>query len=373
MTVTAFGLHELTGSPGDLDRATELHPGHRDVVPPRPHIAYGIFWIGAGGIIGIDRRADTDALRERLTSGAVGNILFAEDPVRNAPVILGDLATLFPPAGIHVFGLTIQLGWIPLKSEYLARLAVGVIIEFDSITRPLKVIVLGSLRIAGVRFERLLDIQVDVVGVFDLGRRTLEVDATIRRGVVMGVFKVTGDGGLRASWGDRPYLMATLGGFHPDFHPEPAVLPVPQADPHHRRRGPAAGRHRAERVGLHGHHLEHDPVRRRVHRGDQERQLEIEGKIGGDALIRLPFYFDVTIKGGVHVKYRGRNLVGVEFKGGLRGRRRSCCGARCASRCCCSMPVGATASSSGAPVPSREPPSPASCPSWPPSSRRPAT
>ena len=46
---------------------------------------------------------------------------------------------------------------------------------------------------------------------------------------------------------------------------------------------------------------------------------KIEGKIGGDALIRLPFYFDVTLKGGVHVKYRGHNLIGVKFKGGLSG------------------------------------------------------
>ena len=60
-------------------------------------------------------------------------MLFAEDPVRNAPVLLGDLAALFPPrADLYVFGLTMQLGWIPLKNEYLARLAVGVIIEFDA-------------------------------------------------------------------------------------------------------------------------------------------------------------------------------------------------------------------------------------------------
>ena len=60
------------------------------------HVAFGIFWIGVGGIFGIDRRADTDALRERLTAGAVGNLLFADDPIRNAPMLLGDLAALFP-------------------------------------------------------------------------------------------------------------------------------------------------------------------------------------------------------------------------------------------------------------------------------------
>ena len=84
---------------------------------------------------------------------------------------------------------------------------------------------LGSLSISVPEHESFLDIQVDAVGVSTSVRHTLEIDATIRRGVVMGLFKITGDGGVRASWGDTPYLMATLGGFHPDFHPEPAVFP----------------------------------------------------------------------------------------------------------------------------------------------------
>ena len=96
-TVTAFGIHELTGPPDDVDRDRTFVLVIGASFRPGVHIAYGIFWIGAGGIIGINRRADTDALRERLTAGAVGNILFAEDPVRNAPVLLGDLAALFPP------------------------------------------------------------------------------------------------------------------------------------------------------------------------------------------------------------------------------------------------------------------------------------
>ena len=319
-TVTAFGLHELTGSPDDLDRERSFILVIGTSFRPGRHIAYGIFWIGAGGIIGINRRADTDALRERLTSGAVGNILFAEDPVRNAPVLLGDLAVLFPPrADLYVFGLTMQLGWIPLKNEYLARLAVGVIIEFDSSKRPLKIIVLGSLRIAGVRFERFLDIQVDVVGVFDLTRRTLEVDATIRRGVVMGVFKVTGDGGLRASWGDRPYLMATLGGFHPDFHPEPAVFPslkrilITVDDD---QLPDAIELSASGYMAITSNTIQFGAE---FTAAIKSGNWKLEGKIGGDALIRLPFYFDVTIKGSVHVKYRGRSLVGVKFKGGLSG------------------------------------------------------
>ena len=277
-TATAFGIHELTGVPTDVDRdrsfvlvvGTSFRPG----IP----LGYGIRIIGIGGIVGIDRRADTDALRERLTSGAVGNILFAEDPVRNAPILLGDLAALFPvKRGYNVLGLTVQLGWLPQKAEYLVRLAIGVIVELDSSNSPTKAILLGSLNISVPGHEGFLDVKVDAIGVLDFQRQTLEIDATIRRGVVMGLFKISGDGGVRSSWGDTPYLMATLGGFHPKFHPEPAVFPklnrilitVDKSTP--------AGRRRAQRVGLHGRDLEHDPVRRELHRLHQVRQLEDRG------------------------------------------------------------------------------------------------
>lgn len=319
-TVTAFGIHELTGSPGDAirDRTFVLVIGAS--FRPGVHLAYGIYWIGAGGIIGINRRADTDALRERLTAGAVGNILFAEDPVRNAPMLLGDLAALFPPkSDVYVFGLTMQLGWIPLVNEYFVRLAVGVIIEYDKDKGLTKVILLGSLRLDNPQLKRVIDVQVDIVGVFDPVRRTLEVDATIRRGLVMGLFKLTGDGGLRASWGNTPYLMATLGGFHPDFHPEPAVFPslkrilltvdddqLPDAV-ELSASGYLAITSNTIQFGA--------EFTAAIKAGN----WKIEGKIGGDALIRLPFYFDLTLKGGVHVKYRGHNLIGVKFKGGLKG------------------------------------------------------
>jgi hypothetical protein len=33
----------------------------------------------------------------------------------------------------------------------------------------------------------------------------------------------------------------------------------------------------------------------------------------------MPFFFDVALSGGVHVKYRGHSLLGVDFSGGLSG------------------------------------------------------
>jgi hypothetical protein len=319
-TATAFGIHELTGVPTAVDRdrsfvlvvGTSFRPG----LP----LGYGARLIGIGGIIGVDRRADTDALRERLTSGAVGNILFAEDPVRNAPILLGDLEALFPVKDDYeVVGLTVQIGWLARKDEYLVRLALGVIVELERWTNPTKAILLGSLNIGLPKKERFLDVKVDAIGVLDFQRHTLEIDATIRRGVVIGLFTISGDGGVRSSWGETPYLMATLGGFHPKFHPEPAVFPklnrvllsVDKALLPKKLELSASGY-----MAVTSNTIQFGATFKAVW---STGNWKIDGYVGGDALIRQPFSFDVEIRGGVHVRYRSHNLIGVDFKGGLAG------------------------------------------------------
>jgi hypothetical protein len=319
-TATAFGIHELIGAPSATDRERTFVLVIGTSFRPGLHLGYGIVLIGVGGIIGINRRADTDALRERLTSGAVGNLLFAEDPVRNAPALLGDLGALFPPkAEYHVFGLTLQLGWIPLQDEYLVRLAIGVILELDARNNPSKAVLLGSLLITIPKHEDFLNVQVDAVGVLDFGRHTLEIDATIRHGTVMGLFKITGDGGVRSSWGEPPYMLATLGGFHPDFHPEPAVFPklkkiLITVDKDHLPDGVELSASAYMAITSNTIQFGAD-FTASIKAGN----WKITGSIGGDALIRMPFYFDITIRGSVGVTYRGHNLISVKFKGGLAG------------------------------------------------------
>jgi hypothetical protein len=327
LTVTAFGIHQLGGNEGDADRPVTFVIVLGTRFTPGVVFGPGIVWNGVGGLYGHNRRADTDALRERLTSGAVGNVLFADDPVRNAPILLGDLAALFPPAnGAQVFGLTAQFGWVPIFGDYLIRAAVGVVLEYDD--RVTRVVILGSLVIhlpAGPSMsqetlDKLLNIQVDVLGDIDPVRHTVAIDATIRRGRFLKVFTLTGDGGLRASFGDQRYLIATLGGFHPDFHPDPAVFPKLQrillSIKDKDLPGPIDKLSVAAYMAVTTNTLQFGAeLTAEISSG----HWSIEGKIGGDALIILPFSFDVSIHGGVHVKYRGHNLIGVDFKGGLAG------------------------------------------------------
>ena len=207
-------------------------------------IGYGIRIIGIGGIIGIDRRADTDALRERLTSGAVGNILFAEDPVRNAPILLGDLAALFPvkrrlprPRADGAARVARPEGRVPGaardRRDRRARLV--------RTARPRRSCS-ARCNISVPEHESFLDVKVDAIGVLDFhaadardrrddpARRRdgpLQDQRRRRRPLELGRHAVP-DGDARRV---PPEVPSRAGG-----------LPEAQPDPHHRRQVAPAGR-----------------------------------------------------------------------------------------------------------------------------------
>ena len=222
--VTAFGIHELTGKPTDASRKTSFIMVLGVRFSPGIQLGFGFEISGFGGLIGINRRSDTDALRERLTSGAAGNVLFAEDPIRNAPEIIGDLGALFPAAdGVYVFGPTVQVSWLNLAGFKVFKIDVGLFFELTGSSLT-KIVMLGSVRASVPPIEdapKLLELRFDVVGFVDFPKQVLEVDATLIKSHALYVFHLTGDLAFRVSWGDRPYLLLSFGGFHPRFDPKP--------------------------------------------------------------------------------------------------------------------------------------------------------
>ena len=60
------------------------------------HIAFGIFWTGLGGMVGLHHRSDVDALTAGMRTGALDDVLFPENPVADAPRIINRYRTLFP-------------------------------------------------------------------------------------------------------------------------------------------------------------------------------------------------------------------------------------------------------------------------------------
>lgn len=107
---------------------------------PGIQLSFGFAVSGFGGLVGINRRADTDILRERLASGASGDVLFNDDPMRNAPKLLGDMQQFFPDEkSVFLIGPTLQINWL-----YILKLDVGVFIELPG---PRKLFIAGSARL----------------------------------------------------------------------------------------------------------------------------------------------------------------------------------------------------------------------------------
>lgn len=320
--VTAFGIHELTGSPGDAMRKTSFVMVLGIRFSPGIQLGFGFTITGFGGLIGINRRADTDALRERLTSGATGNVLFAEDPIRNAPALLGDLGALFPAAdGVYVFGPTIQISWLKIASFKVFKIDVGLFFEI-TVSSLTKIVLLGSVRATipdlGDDVPKLLQLRFDVVGFVDFPKSIVEVDATLINSKVLYTFHLTGDLAFRISWGSRPYMLLSFGGFHPRFDPLPAQFPsltrlaltldTPMAGLFFRAESYLAITSNTVQFGG------------RLEVGYKLGPFNLIGFLGLDAIIQFsPFWFEISISAGVRLRWGETTLCGVRLEGTLSG------------------------------------------------------
>ena len=112
------------------------------------HIAFGIFWTGVGGMIGLHHRADVDALTTGMRTGALDDILFPENPVADAPRIINRYRTLFPVEdGNFLIGPMLELSFSQPPIVY-ARLGLIFDIRNASGAGPAslsKVVIVGQL------------------------------------------------------------------------------------------------------------------------------------------------------------------------------------------------------------------------------------
>ncbi|MGH9289118.1 MAG: DUF6603 domain-containing protein, partial [Acidimicrobiales bacterium] len=282
---------------------------------PAIQLGFGFALSAVGGLIAVNRQINVDELRNRMATGTAGRILAPDDPVRNAPVLIADLAAVFPPAeGIVVVGPTLQLSWVEL-----VRFDIGVFVELPG---PRKIVLLGSARVAienPAGGRPLLQIRLDIVGVLDFAKQVLEFDAVLIDSHLLEILELTGGAACRLSWGAEPYVVLSVGGFHPAWSPAPLVFPpsltriamtrgAPTDFLYLRLEGYFAVTTNSLQFGA--------SVELIINAGP----FNARGFLGFDALIRFqPFYFQFDCRASVRLRFGSLTLAGASLSGTLSG------------------------------------------------------
>lgn len=203
----------------------------------RVHVAFGIFWTGLGGMVGLHHRADLDALTAGMKTGALDDVLFPENPVADAPRIINRYKQLFPvESDSLLLGPMLEMSFSQPPIVYVR---LGLIFEIrnalggDEPAELTKVILLGQLLVQlppkELGVPAIVKLLVDVVGFYDNDDKFLLIRARLRDSFVgiEGLIKLdlTGELLLAMRFGDDPSFVLSAGGFHPSFKDLPRGVP----------------------------------------------------------------------------------------------------------------------------------------------------
>ena len=133
------------------------------------------------------------------------------------------------------------------------------------------------------------------------------------------MFTLTGGIAFRLSWGAEPYVLLSVGGFHPSFNPAPLVLPPSLTR--------MAMSYSMADVGLtlrlEGYFAITPNTLQlgaRIDAAIEFGPLSARGFIAFDVLIQFqPFAFQFDFEARMEVRWRGRTLAGLRVKGSMAG------------------------------------------------------
>jgi hypothetical protein len=281
---------------------------------PPIQLGFGFTLNGVGGLGGVNRTMNTDALHAGFRAHTLDTVLFPPDPIANAPQIISNIENFFPPAeGRYLFGPMLEIGW---GTPTLITLAVGVILEVPD---PIRLALLGLID-AGLpsTSAALIELHIDVLGILDFGAKTLSIDGSLYDSRVL-IFSLAGDLALRLSWGDDPNFLFSLGGFNPHFNT--TGLGVPNMH----RLTVSIGDGDNPRISANSYFaITSNSLQfgSNVEAYASAAGFTIHGYLGFDVLIIFsPFFFEFDFSAGFDVSFEGASLVGLRVDGIFSGPR----------------------------------------------------
>jgi hypothetical protein len=281
---------------------------------PPIQLGFGFTLNGVGGLGGVNRTMNTDALHAGFRAHTLNSVLFPPDPIANAPQIISNVENFFPPAeGRYLFGPMLEIGW---GTPTLITLAVGVILEVPD---PVRLALLGLID-AGLPTTELalIELHIDVLGILDFGAKTLSIDGSLYDSRVL-IFSLAGDLALRLSWGDNPNFIFSLGGFNPHFNT--TGLDVPKMH----RLSVSIGDGDNPRISANSYFAITSNTLQfgsNVEAYASAAGFTIHGWLGFDVLIIFsPFSFEFDFSAGFDVSFEGASLCGLRVDGTFSGPR----------------------------------------------------
>lgn len=191
---------------------------------PAIQLGFGFALTGVGGLAGINRTLEREALEAAVRSGSLDTVLFPDDPVADAPQVIAELSAIFPPSpGRTVFGPVVRLAW---GTPPLIEAVLGIVL---SLPDPVTVAVMGSVTsVLPTADVDLVALHLDVGGGIDTAAGALWIDAALHDSHIVG-FALNGGMAVRSDFVDQPSFLMALGGFHPGFEAPgdfPDLLPL---------------------------------------------------------------------------------------------------------------------------------------------------
>lgn len=281
---------------------------------PPIQLGFGFTLNGVGGLGGVNRTMNTDALHAGFRAHTLDNVLFPPDPIANAPQIISSIENFFPPAeGRYLFGPMLEIGW---GTPTLITLAVGVILEVPD---PVRLALLGLIDAGLPTTEAaLIELHIDVLGLLDFGAKTLSIDGSLYDSRVL-IFSMAGDLALRLNWGDNPNFLFSLGGFNPHFNTNGLDLPQMQ------RCSVSVGDGDNPRISANNYFAVTSNSLQfgaDVEAYASAAGFTIHGYLGFDVLIIYsPFSFEFDFSAGFDVSFEGASLCGLHVDGLFSGPR----------------------------------------------------
>jgi hypothetical protein len=278
--------------------------------PPGIQIGFGFAITGVGGIVGVSRRIDRDALTRAVQDGTAASLLFPSDPAKAARDVVPMLDRVFPPSpGSVIVGPMFQISWG-------GRLLTGSVALIVELPDPVRLSILGKILLAVPDPELpLIKLQITFFGQIDPSVPSLLFLASLTDSTIAGI-PITGDMFVLVQGGPDANVVVSAGGFHPQFN-RPRGVPALNRVAMTLSPGPFLQLRCSAYVALTSNTLQFGAFAELV---AEIAGCGLRGHLGFDVLVQFsPFHFVAEISAGIAVEVLGETLVGIALRLSLEG------------------------------------------------------